>query len=52
MTDTELSISPDELAAEGYRLLSDETGEFAEAALPLAGETWPRWEDSDKADAV
>ena len=34
----------DELAAEGYRLLSADTGEFAAAALPLAMETWSEWE--------
>ena len=33
----------DKLAEEGYRLLSADTGEFAEAALPLANETWPEW---------
>lgn len=34
----------DELAAEGYRALSADTAEWAEAALPLALETWPEWE--------
>ena len=33
----------DELAEEGYRLLSEDTGQFAEAALPLAREVWPDW---------
>ncbi|NCO34162.1 MAG: hypothetical protein AUJ92_03480 [Armatimonadetes bacterium CG2_30_59_28] len=37
----------DELAAEGYRFLSADTGEFAEAAWPLAAETWPGWEDAN-----
>ena len=37
----------DELAAEGYRLLSQDTGAFAEAALPLAAETWPRWQTKE-----
>ena len=36
----------EELAAEGYRLLSDDTGAFAAAALPLAYEHWPQWEDT------
>ena len=36
----------DELAAEGYRLLSCDTEEFAAAALPLANEVWPKWEDA------
>jgi hypothetical protein len=39
----------DELAAEGYRLLSEETRAFAEAALPLAAETWPEWEAGEDA---
>lgn len=30
----------DALAEEGYRLLSEESLEFAERALPLAHETW------------
>jgi len=30
----------DELAAEGYRLLSDDTASFAAAAWPLAAEAW------------
>ena len=39
----------DELAAEGYRLLSADTAAFAEAALPLANEVWPQWE-SERAE--
>jgi hypothetical protein len=35
----------DELAAEGYRLLSGDTASFAEAALPVAVETWPVWNE-------
>lgn len=38
--------SEDELAAEGHRLLSGDTQEFAAVALPLANEVWPRWEDA------
>jgi hypothetical protein len=34
----------DELAAEGYRLLSADTASFAAAALPLAAEVRPEWE--------
>ena len=34
----------DRLAAEGYKLLSAETASFADAALPVATETWPEWE--------
>ena len=33
----------DELADEGYRLLSNDTSAFATATLPLAAETWPGW---------
>ena len=33
----------DELAAEGYRVLSADTSEFVAAAWPLATETWPDW---------
>lgn len=33
----------DALAEEGYRKLSGDTLEFAEAAEPLAQETWPEW---------
>src|ERR1700722_10455712 len=36
----------DQLAAEGYRLLSTDTGTFVSAAVPLATETWPEWETS------
>ena len=39
--------SQDELAAEGYRVLSSDIGNFATAALPLARETWPEWTDTD-----
>lgn len=38
----------DRLAAEGYRLLSADTGEFAAAAWPLAVETWPEWRETDE----
>ena len=34
----------DELAEEGYRLLSADTASFANAALPLANEAWSKWE--------
>lgn len=37
----------DELAAEGYRLLSSDTAEFTAAAWPLAVELWPPWDDED-----
>ena len=33
----------DALAAEGYRLLSRDTGGFADAAVGIAHETWPEW---------
>jgi len=33
----------DELAAEGYRVLSEDTAAFAAAAWPLASEMWPEW---------
>ncbi len=36
----------DELAAEGYRVLSRDTAEFAAAAGALAPETWPEWEEA------
>lgn len=39
----EAQRSQDELAAEGYRLLSNDFESFAAAALPLAEETWPAW---------
>lgn len=35
----------DELAAEGYRTLEEDTARFAAAAWPLARETWPEWTD-------
>ena len=35
----------DELAEEGYRLLSLDTGEFAEVALQAAQDTWPEWNE-------
>lgn len=34
----------DALAAEGYRLLSEETVGFSEAGLSLVAESWPEWE--------
>jgi diphthamide biosynthesis methyltransferase len=37
----------DELAAEGYRVLGAEARGFAAAALPLAAEIWPTWEEAD-----
>ena len=33
----------DELAAEGYRLLSEEGLQFVEPVLPLVAEVWPEW---------
>jgi hypothetical protein len=36
--------SRDELAEEGYRLLSADTRSFADAALPLSLEVWPEWQ--------
>src|SRR5689334_11252256 len=38
--------SRDELAAEGYRLLAADTAAFATAAVPVAAESWPGWEES------
>jgi hypothetical protein len=40
----------DALAEEGYRLLSADTTDFADAALPLAAETWPEWIDAQPPD--
>ncbi len=37
----------DEIAAEGYRLLSADTGAFAHDAWPIAAETWPDWSDEN-----
>lgn len=34
----------DELLAEGYRAMSEENLELANAYLPLVLETWPEWE--------
>lgn len=36
----------DELAEEGYRLLSEDSREFARLALPLALKNWPEWDES------
>ena len=44
--------SQDELAAEGYRLLSTDTADFAAVALPLAREIWPEWEDTVEPSSV
>ena len=35
----------DQLAAAGYREMAVEAHAFAEAALPLAAESWPAWEE-------
>jgi len=35
----------DEMAAEGYRVLSADTGSFAGSAWPLATEVWSEWEN-------
>ena len=37
--------SQDELAGEGYRVLSPDTANFAARAWPLAAEVWPEWTD-------
>ena len=37
------TLKQDELAAEGYRLLSADTAAFAAAAWPLATEVWSEW---------
>ena len=42
----------DALAAEGYRLLGAEMAGFAADALPLAGETWPEWQEQDAAQGT
>ncbi len=39
----------DELAEEGYRLLSADTKEVAEAFWPLIRETLPPWDEEDTA---
>jgi len=39
----------DRAGAEGYRLLGAGTLEFAEAALPIAAEVWPEWDDDGAA---
>jgi hypothetical protein len=41
----------DALAEEGYRLYSQEGLEFAEAALPIALETWPAWKQEENVRA-
>ena len=41
---TDLNTYQEELAEEGYRLLSEDTRAFAEVALPIACEVWPQWE--------
>ncbi len=41
----------DALAAEGYRLLSEDTGRFAEDTLAIAAETWPEWDEEPEEDA-
>jgi post-segregation antitoxin (ccd killing protein) len=42
----------DELAAAGYRELAAENLRFAEAAGPLASETWPRWDEGEERDGL
>jgi hypothetical protein len=37
-----------ELAKEGYRVLGAEGLEFAEAAMQIAHETWPEWNEDDE----
>jgi hypothetical protein len=40
----------DLLAEEGYRLLCEETRRFVAAALPVAEETWPEWQETDNGE--
>lgn len=45
--------SRDEATADGYRLLSADTAQFADAAGPVATETWPEWEsEGEQVDAA
>jgi hypothetical protein len=44
LVEADVRAEQDRLAEEGYRLLSADTASFAEAALPLASDTWPTWE--------
>ncbi len=46
LIEDEIRRSRDEAAAEGYRLLSSDTANFAAAAGPVAAQTWPEWEES------
>ena len=46
LIEEEIRRSRDELAAEGYRVLSSDTANFANAAAPIAAETWPKWEEN------
>ena len=45
LIEEEVQRSRDEAAVEGYRLLSGDTASFADAAAPIAAETWPKWEE-------
>ncbi len=38
----------DELAAEGYRLLSEDSRELEAAAWTIAAEGWPAWEEAER----
>ncbi len=40
-------LCQDELAAEGYRLLSEEGLRFVESVLPLAAEVWSVWNQAE-----
>lgn len=49
LIEAEIQKSHDELAEEGYRLLSADTANFAATAGPIAAETWPEWENEPSA---
>ncbi len=50
LIEEDIKRSREELADEGYRLLSEDTKQFAERAWPIANETWPEWNVEQKSD--
>jgi hypothetical protein len=46
LVESDAQCARDQLAAEGYRALSADNREFADASTSLAQEIWPEWSEA------